>query len=167
MQNSATNKLVIDASAFYSGFPFLTLSTCYTTNSILNEIKHMNRKYGAIELLIDSDRLKILEPDKECLRQVITMAKQTGDYEKLSTADVSILALAFQLKSTLISDDYAVQNIAAILKIPVGTLGTKGITKVRRWINFCNACGKAYGPNISQCMLCGNTLRRRFKNNSV
>ena len=127
----------------------------------------MNRKYGAIELLIDSDRLKILEPDKECLRQVITMAKKTGDYEKLSTADVSILALAFQLKSTLISDDYAVQNIAAILKIPVGSIGTKGITKVRRWINFCNACGKAYGPNISQCMLCGNTLRRRFKNNSV
>ncbi len=127
----------------------------------------MNRKYGAIELLIDSERLKILEPDKECLRQVIKMAKKTGDYEKLSTADVSILALAFQLKSTLISDDYAVQNIAAILKIPVGTIGTKGITKVRRWINFCNACGKAYGPNISRCMLCGNTLRRRFKNNSV
>jgi len=159
--------LVIDASAFYSGFPFLTLSTCYTTNSILNEIKHMNRKYGAIELLIDSDRLKILEPDKECLRQVITMAKKTGDYEKLSTADISILALAFQIKSTLISDDYAVQNIAAILKIPVGTVGTKGITKIRRWINFCNACGKAYGPNINQCMLCGNTLRRRFKNNSI
>ena len=167
MQNSASNKLVIDASAFYSGFPFLTLSTCYTTNSILNEIKHMNRKYGAIELLIDSDRLKILEADKECLRQVVTMAKKTGDYEKLSTADVSILALAFQLKSTLISDDYAVQNMAATLKIPVGTIGTKGITKVRRWINFCNACGKSYGPNISQCMLCGNTLRRRFKNNSV
>ena len=167
MQNSASNKLVIDASAFYSGFPFLTLSTCYTTNSILNEIKHMNRKYGAIELLIDSDRLKILEADKECLRQVVTMAKKTGDYEKLSTADVSILALSFQLKSTLISDDYAVQNMAATLKIPVGTIGTKGITKVRRWINFCNACGKAYGPNISQCMLCGNTLRRRFKNNSV
>ena len=167
MQNLDTSKLVIDASAFYSGFPFLTLSTCYTTNSILNEIKHMNRKYGAIELLIDSDRLKILEADKECLRQVVTMAKKTGDYEKLSTADVSILALAFQLKSTLISDDYAVQNIAAILKIPVGSIGTKGITKVRRWINFCNACSKAYGPNISQCMLCGNTLRRRFKNNSV
>ena len=127
----------------------------------------MNRKYGAIELLIDSERLKILEPDKECLQQVIIMAKKTGDYEKLSTADVSILALAFQLKSTLISDDYAVQNIAAILKIPVGTIGTKGITKVRRWINFCNACSKAYGPNIIQCMLCGNTLRRRFKNNSV
>ena len=127
----------------------------------------MNRKYGAIELLIDSDRLKILEPNRECLRQVITMAKKTGDYEKLSTADVSILALAFQLKSTLISDDYAVQNMAATLKIPVGTIGTKGITKVRRWINFCNACGKAYGPNISQCMLCGNTLRRRFKNNYI
>ncbi|MCC2649270.1 MAG: putative nucleotide binding protein [Nitrososphaeraceae archaeon] len=59
----------------------------------------MNRKYGAIELLIDSDRLKILEPDKECLRQVIIMAKKTGDYEKLSTADVSILALAFQLNA--------------------------------------------------------------------
>ena len=76
LQNSASNNSVIDASAFYSGFPFLTLSKCYTTNSILNEIKHMNQKYGAIELLIDSDRLKILEPNKECLRQVITIAKK-------------------------------------------------------------------------------------------
>jgi endoribonuclease Nob1 len=156
--------LVIDASAFYSGVSFLTLSTCYTTNSILSEIKHMNRRYGAIEFLIDSDKLKILEPNKEFVRQVIRMAKKTGDYQKLSTADLSILALALQLNSVLISDDYAVQNTAAFLKIPVRNITTKGITKVRRWIHFCNACNKAYGPTIDQCRFCGNKLRRRFKN---
>ena len=167
MQNSASNKLVIDASAFYSGIPFLTLSVYYTTNSILSEVKHINRSYGAIEFLIDSDKLKILEPTKEFLDQVITIAKKTGDYQRLSTADLSILALALQLNSMLISDDYAVQNTAAVLKIPVGTIATKGITKVRRWINFCTACNKAYGPNIKQCGLCGNNLRSRFKNSLV
>jgi endoribonuclease Nob1 len=164
LQNSASKKLVIDASAFYSGVSFLTLSTCYTTNSILSEIKHMNRRYGAIEFLIDSDKLKILEPNKEFVGQVIRMAKKTGDYQRLSTADLSILALALQLNSVLISDDYAVQNTAALLKIPVRNITTKGITKVRRWIHFCSACNKAYGPNISQCVFCGNNLRRRFKN---
>ena len=167
MQNLASKKVVIDASAFYSGIPFLTLSTCYTTNSVLSEIKHMNRRYGAIEFLIDSDKLKILDPKQEFFEQVIAMAKKTGDYKRLSSADISILALAFQLNSILISDDYAIQNIAAHLKIPVGTIATKGITKVRRWINFCSACNKAYGPNINQCKLCGNNLRRRFKENSV
>lgn len=167
MQNSASKKLVLDASAFYSGIPFLTLSTCYTTNLILSEIKHINQRYSAIEFLIDSNKLKILEPNNQFLRHVITIAKKTGDYKRLSTADLSILALAFQLNSTLISDDYAVQNIAAILKIPVATIGTKGITKVRRWINFCHACRKAYGSNINKCELCGNNLSRRFKKSSV
>jgi endoribonuclease Nob1 len=124
----------------------------------------MNRRYGAIEFLIDSDKLKILEPNKEFVGQVIRMAKKTGDYQRLSTADLSILALALQLNSVLISDDYAVQNIAALLKIPVRNITTKGITKVRRWINFCSACNKAYGSNINQCAFCGNNLRRRFKN---
>jgi endoribonuclease Nob1 len=164
LQNLASRKLVIDASAFYSGVSFLTDSTCYTTNSILSEIKHLNRRYGAIEFLIDSDKLKILEPSKEFLRKVVTIAKKTGDYQRLSTADLSILALALQLNSILISDDYAVQNTAALLKIPVRGIANKGITKVRRWINFCSACNKAYGPNINQCELCGNNLGRRFKN---
>jgi endoribonuclease Nob1 len=114
--------------------------------------------------LIDSDKLKILEPSKEFLGKVITIAKKTGDYQRLSTADLSILALALQLNSILISDDYAVQNTAALLKIQVRTSANKGITKVRRWINFCSACNKAYGPTIDQCGLCGNKLRRRFKN---
>ena len=164
MQNLASKKLVIDASAFYSGVSFLTVSTCYTTNSILSEIKHLNRRYGAIEFLIDSDKLKILEPSKEFLRKVVTIAKKTGDYQRLSTADLSVLALALQLNSILISDDYAVTEYCALLKIPVRSIANKGITKVRRWINFCSACNKAYGPNINQCELCGNNLRRRFKN---
>jgi UPF0271 protein len=167
LQNSASKKLVIDASAFYSGIPFLNLSTYFTTNSILSEVKHINRRYGAIEFLIDSDKLKILEPSKECLDQVIAIAKKSGDYQRLSKADLSILALALQLNSKLISDDYAVQNTAAILKIPVATIATKGITKVRRWINFCSGCNKAYGPNIKQCGLCGNILKRRFKNSLI
>ena len=111
LQNLASKKLVIDASAFYSGVSFLTVSTCYTTNLILSEIKHLNRRYGAIEFLIDSDKLKILEPSKEFLRKVVTIAKKTGDYQRLSTADLSVLALALQLNSILISDDYAVQNM--------------------------------------------------------
>ena len=164
MQNLASRKLVIDASAFYSGVSFLTVSTCYTTNSILSEIKHLNRRYGAIEFLIDSDKLKILEPSEEFLRKVVTIAKKIGDYQRLSNADLSVLALALQLNSILISDDYAVQNTAALLKIPVRGIANKGITKVRRWINFCSACNKAYGPNINQCELCGNNLGRRFKN---
>jgi rRNA maturation endonuclease Nob1 len=56
-----------------------------------------------------------------------------------------------------------VENVATLLNIPIKSIGTKGISKVRRWVTFCRACGKAYEPGIIECTLCGNKLRRRFK----
>ena len=158
-----SSEFVLDASAFYTGIPFLSSSKCYTTNLVFEEIEHIKKPYHAIEALLDAGNLKVIEAEEPYITSVINIAKKTGDFSKLSFADLSILALAMQLKITLISDDYAVGNVAALLNIPLKTTGTKGITKVGRWITFCRACGKAYKPNIRECMLCGNKLRRRFK----
>jgi UPF0271 protein len=158
-----SSEFVLDASAFYTGVPFLSNSKFYTTNSVFEEVKHIKRSYGALEALIDAGKLKVIEPEELFLQQVISIAKKTGDFSRCSSADLSILALALQLNTTLISDDYAVGNIATLLKIPIKSIGTKGITEIRKWIAFCMACGKAYEPNITECALCGNKLRRRSK----
>jgi len=158
-----SSEFVLDASAFYTGIPFLSSSKCYTTNLVFEEIEHIKKPYHAIEALLDAGNLKVIEAEEPYITRVINIAKKTGDFSKLSFADLSILALAMQLKITLISDDYAVGNVAALLNIPLKTTGTKGITKVGKWITFCRACGKAYKPNIQECTLCGNKLRRRFK----
>jgi endoribonuclease Nob1 len=158
-----SSEFVLDASAFYTGVPFLSNSKFYTTNSVFEEVKHIKRSYGALEALIDAGKLKVIEPEELFLQQVISIAKKTGDFSRCSSADLSILALALQLKTTLISDDYAVGNIATLLKIPIKSIGAKGITEIRKWIAFCRACGKAYEPNITECALCGNKLRHRSK----
>ena len=160
----ASSEFVLDASAFYAGVPFLSNSKCYTTNSVFKEVKHIKRSYGALEALIDAGKLKVIEPKEIFVQQVISIAKKTGDFSKCSSADLSIVALALQLKkTTIISDDYAVGNIATLLKIPIKSIGNKGITEIRNWVAFCSTCGKAYEPNITECALCGNRLRRRSK----
>jgi endoribonuclease Nob1 len=155
---------ILDANAFYSGFPFgLSSSKCYTTNSVFNEVKHIKRSYSALEALIDAGNLIVMDAEQQYIEKVIFAAKETGDYLRLSQADLSVLALAFQLQIILVSDDFAVENIATLLKIPFKTIGTKGIVAVRKWIPFCSTCSKAYNPSTNECLICGNKLKRRFK----
>lgn len=163
MRNLDSSEFVLDASAFYAGTPFLSSSKCYTTNLVLEEVIHIKKSYSALEFLIDAGKLKVIDPDEQFLKKITEVARKTGDFSKLSSADLSILSLALQLKITLISDDYAIENIATLLRIPIKTMAAKGITKVRKWVTFCNTCGKAYSPDIRECTLCGNKLRRRFK----
>jgi endoribonuclease Nob1 len=162
-ENSAF-RYALDAGAFYSGIIFLSSSLQYcTTQAILDEVKHIKKSHGAIEALIESNTLQILNSDRESIQNVVAAARKTGDYAKLSEADISIIALALQLGIMLVTNDYAVANVATTLKIPVKSVAGKGITHTRRWIAYCSACGRAFGPNAKECRLCGNRLRRKYK----
>ncbi len=163
MSSSDSSEFVLDASAFYAGIPFQSSKKCITTNAVYDEVKHIRRSYSPLEALIDAGNLIIVEPEKVSLNKVIVCAKKTGDYRKLSQADISIIALALQLRKTLISDDFAVGNVATFLKIPVKTLAFKGISELRAWVSFCKACTRAYNSDISVCTICGSRLRQRFK----
>jgi endoribonuclease Nob1 len=164
LQNSGFKEFVLDASAFYIGIPFLSDSICYTTNLVFEEVKHIKASYSALEALTYVGKLRVLEADESSLRKIIAIAKKTGDLSKLSHADISILALALQLHTpTLISDDYAIGNIATLLHIPIKSVGNKGIVRVGKWVTFCRGCGKVYKSNIIICAYCGNKLGRKFK----
>lgn len=163
MPSSDSSEFVLDASAFYAGIPFQSSKRCITTNAVYNEVKHIRRSYSALEALIDAGNLIIVEPEKVSLNKVIACAKKTGDFRKLSEPDISIIALALQLRKTLISDDFAVGNVATFLKIPVKTLTSKGISELRAWVSFCKACARAYDSHNSVCRICGSRLRRSFK----
>ncbi|MEM3160033.1 MAG: PIN domain-containing protein [Nitrososphaera sp.] len=152
---------ILDASAFYAGTPFLSGRECYTTSRVLDEIKHV--KSAALEGLIDAGNLKVVDPEPRHVKAARKAAEKTGDLQKLSEADISVLALAMQLESMLITDDYALANVAATLGIKVSSSSGKGIKETRKWISYCSACGKAFGPNETECPLCGNKLKRRYK----
>lgn len=152
---------VLDASAFYAGIAFLSGRGCATSSAVFEEVWHI--KSAALNALMDAGNLSILDPGKEDVDAIIAAAKKTGDISKLSQADLSILALAKQEKATLVSDDYAVANVAATIGIKVEMSSGKGIKQKRRWISYCSACGKVYGPDAKECALCGNKLKCRYK----
>jgi UPF0271 protein len=164
-QNSSS-RYALDATAFYAGIPFLSSSPASyycTTQAVFDEVKLIRKSHGAIEVLLDAGNLEIIDPGKNSIEKVKAAAKKTGDYQKLSQADVSIIALALQLETTLLTDDYAVANVATALKIPVKSSSSKGIKETRKWIAYCSACGRAFGPEAKECPLCGNKLRRKYK----
>jgi endoribonuclease Nob1 len=161
-QNS-NSRQVLDAGVFYAGIPFLSSGSYCTTQAVFDEVKHIKKSHGAIEALLDAGSLQVIDPDRNSIEKSRAAAKRTGDYQKLSQADFSVIALALQLGLKLLTDDYAVANVAMALKIPVKSTSSKGIKETRKWIAYCSACGKAFGPDSKECPLCGNKLRRKYK----
>ncbi len=153
---------MLDATAFYASTPFLSSGKYYTTNAVFNEIKHIKKSISAVEALVDSGKLAILDPDKSQLQAVSEAAKKTGDYQKLSAEDLTVIALSRQMGIALITDDMAAANVAASIGISVESV-SKQLKHVRKWVSYCSACGVGYGPNAKECDRCGNKLKRRFK----
>lgn len=104
-----------------------------------------------------------MEPSFQFVSSVRNTAFKSGDISHLTRADISIISLAYQLGYPLISDDYAVQNVSKIMGIKIFSLGTAEISNIRKWTNLCKTCNEWYPPNISECRICGNKTRRRYK----
>ncbi len=162
MKSLDLHELVLDANAFYQGLTYLAFAKCYTTSLVFQEVQHLKRSYSLMEILVETGNLRIVDPEEKYANAVYYVTLKSGDSSKLSNADISALALAYQLNKTLISDDFAVENTAKLLGISIIHLG-KGIKDTRKWSLFCRTCGKGYGPNMTECQVCGNKLKRRFK----
>jgi UPF0271 protein len=155
---------VLDASAFYAGTALLaTGKKCATTGAVFDEVSHIKSSHAALDALLDAGNLSIVDADRENTDAITAAAKKTGDYAKLSAADISVLALARQMKATLVSDDYAVANVAATVGIKVEMSSGKGIKNTRKYTTYCSACSRAFGPNAKECPLCGNALKRKYR----
>jgi UPF0271 protein len=160
------SSVILDASAFYAGIPFLGSAKCYTTSSVFDEIKHIKKSFSATEALIDAGNLQIKEPDVKFIDAAKKLAQKSGDLVKMSKPDLSVIALALELKDynpLIVTDDYAIANVAELSSIKVSHVMSKGITKVGNWIRYCSACGILYGKNEKTCNVCGNRLRSRLK----
>jgi len=100
-------------------------------------------------------------PENPTKTQISYDGKITGDYQQLSKQDMSSVALCLQLNGELISDDFAVSNVAKNLGLKVNPSMTSGIKDVGNWIYYCAGCHKNF-QNKSECPLCGNKLRRKL-----
>mgnify|MGYP003308847575 CR=1 FL=1 len=152
---------VLDATAFYAGIPFSSQTTHYVTTLVFDEIKHIKKNHDALQILIDSNRLLVRQPQADFQERVEKCAQKTGDIHSLSKQDISCIALSLELNTELISDDFAVLNVSNKLGINTIPLMTNGIKVVGKWIFYCPACKKDFSDE-KNCLLCGNKLKKKL-----
>ena len=152
---------ILDASAFYAGVPFRSSNDCYTTSLVYDEIKHIKKNHDALGTLLETNRLKIREPDKESTKTAIMAAKDTGDFPQLSKQDISIIALCIEMNGEIISDDFAISNVAKNLGLEMIPIMTKGIKDVGKWVHYCPGCRTNHATG-KECPMCGTLLKRKL-----
>ena len=151
---------VLDSSAFYAGIPFSSNEPSYITSLVHNEIDHIKKDHDAIQILIETKRLTVNDPEEMFIIEANDAAKKSGDFPNLSGEDISTIALSLQLKAELVTDDFAVSNVAKNLNIKVIPVMTDGIKNVVTWRYYCPGC-KANFSKIIECPRCGNKLKRK------
>lgn len=157
---------ILDTSALIAGFtPNLEDVKQYIVPRVLEEAKSLSVKLK-LETAISSGQIKVRKPSKEAMEKVNEKVDKTRD--RVSKTDKQLLALAEELQKSgknpeIITDDYAIQNLAEVLGISYSEGAKPGISDVYEWEKFCPACGRKYEKDISKCEACGSELRRKPK----
>ena len=152
---------ILDSSAFYAGVPFRSSDECYTTSLVYDEIKHIKKDQDALGTLLETNRLKIREPDKDSVNAAIKASKDTGDFQQLSKQDISIIALCIEMSGEIISDDFAISNVIRNLGLKISPIMTQGIKDVGKWVHYCPGCRTNHTKG-KECPMCGTILKRKL-----
>jgi UPF0271 protein len=150
-------KSVLDSSAFFTSASFT--GELYTTSSVISELRDLSSK-TRFDLLRETG-LQVMDPDRESIIRVRETAVRRGEAEDLSLTDIEVLALALQLEACIVSDDYALQNVARSLRITVIPIRQNGARNIR-WKFRCSGCGRYY-TKPGECPVCGAIIQRKLK----
>jgi len=108
---------VMDSAVILNNFNFSFGEDVYfTTNQILDEIIDFRSKQ-LVEAGLKQGMIKIQEPKKESIFLIKKASNELNIPHKLSSADISILALALDLKFPLLTDDYHIQKVCLKLDL--------------------------------------------------
>ncbi|ESP87357.1 NOB1 family endonuclease [Candidatus Halobonum tyrrellensis] len=110
---------------------------------------------------MEGSGMRIHVPDAETVERVRRAAGDTGDAGTLSETDGRLIAAAFELDATLVTDDYAMQNVADKLGVAVHVIARDGIDETREWTFQCQGCGREFDEDRDRCPVCGSDLSRK------
>jgi len=159
---------LLDSSAVLNdfGFEFSPEHKYVTTSLAVSEFKDLRSRH-LMENALQQKLLSIEESCKECQESINETTSKKG-FNKLSKTDLSLLALALDLKKQgkkfiLITDDYSIQNFAKILEIPFESAMRGEISKTIAFSLSCPSCGKTFPASSKQqkCPVCGSNLKRK------
>ncbi|MDS0259808.1 NOB1 family endonuclease [Haloarcula sp. S1CR25-12] len=100
-------------------------------------------------------------PEENTVERIERAARETGDLAELSDTDIRLVAAAFELDCPLVTDDYAMQNVAEKLDVRVEVIARDGISETREWRFQCAGCGREFDENHDRCPVCGSSLSRK------
>lgn len=161
--------IILDTSAFIMGYnPLSVDEEQFTVPLVLEELVSETTGWTRYKIAQQTGKLKILRPSVKFVEQIKLLSISVGDISVLSKVDIQLLALALQLKgegknSVIVSDDYAVQNIAELIGAEYKSLATFGIRYQLEWVLCCSACRRKYLSNYDKetCRVCGAMLKRK------
>ncbi len=160
----ARKVLVLDTSAVIAGLaPGIVDAEQVTVAEVLEEARDLCSKLE-LETAVLAGKVKVSEPTKASLAEVRGKVDTSGD--DVSRTDIKLLALALDLKekgAEIVTDDYAIQNLATMLGLPYHRVAMPGIKEVLRWEAVCPACGAKYPPATARCLICGSELKRKAR----
>jgi len=160
-----TEVYILDTSAILSGKPLdFEAAQIITTQSVSDELKPGGRDYRNFQFLKEKG-LTIFSPSKRSLQKIKEIVAETGDIDRLSSTDLEILSLAYEMKTEnknpiILTDDFSIQNVAEYLKIRYESINQLKITKKFKWICRCRGCGKKFEGNIRVCPVCGTETKK-------
>jgi UPF0271 protein len=158
--------LVLDSSALIQGFSPGS-EPAYTVDAVLDELKEELTRLR-VESQVASGSIIVRGPGERYVAAVAEEARRRGEDAALSSADAMVLSLALQLRDegrdpVVVSDDYAVQNMAEHLGLGYRSLAVGGIRRRFRWVTYCPGCRRRFeGPQPDGvCPVCGTPLKRK------
>jgi len=107
--------------------------------------------------------LKIREPKVDSIENIRKNSEETGDLGVLSSIDLKILALAYEMRGTIVSDDFAIQNVALHMGVEFTSCSGNEIKELRKWKYRCSACRAEALEKVDSCSVCGSEKIFRFK----
>lgn len=148
-------KRVLDASALLTGRQFP--GDLVTVPGVLRELHHHGMT-PQLEAILDT-QVRVLSAGPAALKRVAETSEASGDVHRLSPTDCELLALALEVKGTLVTDDYSIQNLARILGLAYEPVLTPGIKETWLWTYRCTGCGRTWPEWHEECPTCGAPLK--------
>ena len=154
--------LVIDTSCILAGFQFDGTRVYLTCPLALDEIEQ-GKKREELDTLVERGILVVKTPSLMSMDRITVGAQKTGDINRLSRADIELLALADEMEAVIISDDYSIQNLASKLGIEFEKFGKEPIREEFQWTFRCKGCGRYYEEEQRDCPVCGSEVVMKRK----
>ena len=161
---------VVDTSALIGRIQYAAEELQLVTTPLI--VQEMERKGlgDVVQMLLDTQKLRIIEPKKGCIQKVEKAASALGDLQYLSKPDQQLLALALDLieqdfQAVVVTDDYSIQNVAQCLHIEFRPVSQRRIRDVIQWETYCSACNRSF-PDAARgevCPICATPLKRRAR----